>query len=124
MAAPVLGGTTLANPTAYSRDEVLQGAVMEMASGLNVVDIVSPGLIGNKRVIYKLAWVGLTYAQYEDISDEYWSMITNQTASFQSPDGDSVNVQPTKNIGVKVEALKVAGSTLKYNVACEFQEYS
>lgn len=124
MAAPILNGVTLAHPSSYSRDEILQGSVMEMASGLNVVDIVAPGLIGNLRTVFKLAWVNLTFAEYEKISDEYWTMIANQTVVFVSPEGDTVNVQSTKNIGVKVEAVKVAGTTLRYNVSCEFVEYS
>lgn len=124
MAAPVLGGTTLAHPSTYSRDEILQGAVNEMASGKNVVDVIEPGSIGNHRVIYRMGWENITSAQHENISSKYWAMVTDGTATFQSPDGDSVNVQPTKNIGLRVEAVKVAGSTLKYNVTCELQEYS
>jgi hypothetical protein len=126
MTAPLLGGTTLAqlaSPGGYNIDEILQGAVNEMASGRNIVDVVAPNFLGSSRRIFKLTWRLITLAEYQDIHDEYWAMVTDSSSIFTSPEGVAIDVQPSKNVGVKVETVKLGNGDFRYNVSCEFQEY-
>lgn len=121
---PVLGGVTLAHPTAYEADQVLQGSVQEMADGTIVVDVVNPGLIGIYRPVYKLTWTNITSANATTIENQYWAMVNAGSASFTTPEGAIVNVMPTKDIKLDRKAVKTFGGTLRYSVTIEMKRIS
>lgn len=119
----VLRGTNLPSPSSYDTEQVLQGGTLTLADGSLSIDIVSPGLIGNYRTIYKIGWTGLTAAEAETVTDEYWETVTAGVATMVTPEGDTVNVQPTKNVKVTRNTFK-SGGDLFYNVAFELKRVS
>lgn len=119
---PVLGGTTLAYPSEYEANSVLAGATRELADGTLSIDIVDPDSVGTKRRVYKLAWAAITETDANTIESAYWAMVAAGSASFTSPSGASVTVQPLKDAKFERKSVKMNGGTLRYNVTMELKQ--
>jgi hypothetical protein len=119
---PVLGGTTLAYPAEYEASSSLAGATRELADGTLSIDIVDPDSVGTKRYTYKMSWATITGSEANTIETAYWAMVAAGSASFTSPGGGSVTVQPLKDAKFDRKSVKMNSSTLRYNVTMELKQ--
>jgi len=87
MAAPILAGKTLADPTGYTRRRTFRGGRSIMADGSMVIDLVNT----SAKMVWELTWPALTDAQYTNLRDAF-DLLKDASGSFTDTDGTAYTV--------------------------------
>jgi hypothetical protein len=87
MAAPILGGQTLADPTDYKRSYTYRGGRQIMADGSQVIDLVN----ASAKASWRLAWPALTDAQASALQTAF-AAIKDTSGSYTDIDGSAYTV--------------------------------
>ena len=87
MAAPILAGQTLADPTGYKRRRTYRGGRSGMADGSLVIDLVNT----NAKMIWELSWPALTDAQFATLRTAF-DALKNTSGAFTDIDGAAYTV--------------------------------
>lgn len=122
LVAPILQGTTLPVPSAFSFRRELRHVATEMASGAVVYDF----LDSDPKRIWTLEWRGLTSLETADIFAAFESLLTNALSdNFTDPKNQTYTVGVGTNTKIP-EATYVAGtgwmSEPLYNMSIELRE--
>jgi len=118
---PILGGTTLPNPTAadgFSETLNYRGGLRRMADGSATIDLVASGV---KRR-FRLSWPGLTDTQKGTVTTAY-ATIDDSSASFTAPTGSvyTVNRDPDSP-GLTFDAFMIGGGALRWRCTMYLEE--
>ncbi len=113
---PVLGATTLPNPSDFEKKRAFRGSMTEMADGSVAFDVVST----NVKHAYTLKWAQLDDTDKGKIETAYDAMKT-ASVSFTPPDGSSAaTVTRTETEPTFVMVTTALG--LRWNVTLELRE--
>ncbi len=112
-----LNNIPLAQVADYSISTAYVGGAVTLANGALRRDLMDV----NAKRRFSLAWVGLTSAELATIEAAYAAAVAGDVA-FVGPDGASCNVNAGPNPGLRKEAYKVAGGTLRWRCSFELWE--
>lgn len=87
MAAPVLAGQTLADPTDYKRTRTYRGGRQIMADGSMVIDLVNT----SAKMTWELGWPAMTDAEFGKLRDAF-DALKDTSGTFVDVDGTSYTV--------------------------------
>ena len=114
---PILAGTTLAHPSAFSEEVEFRGTSVEMASGAQSTDLVVSGI---KR-IFTLTWQTLTAAEKASIITAF-TAIKEASGSFTSPDSTVYTVTRAGDATIRFVYVQTAGGTFRYKADLQLRE--
>lgn len=116
---PALAGTTLPHvaQNGFRRTRTYRGGRREMASGVQVVDLVN----ANAKHVFTLEWPALTTAELATVQAAV-AAVKDTAASFTSPENVSYTVQlDITNPGLDVEMFRASGAD-RFRVSLRLRE--
>ena len=92
MAAPILAGKTLADPTGYTRRRTFRGGRQIMADGSLVIDLVNT----SAKMTWEMTWPAMTDAEYTNLRDAF-DLLKDTSGAFTDVDGTAYTVTLDEN---------------------------
>jgi len=114
---PILAGTTLAHPSAFSEEVEFRGTSVEMASGAQSTDLV----VAAAKRRFSVTWQTLTAAEKADIITAF-TAIKQASGSFTSPDSTVYTVTRAGDAVLNFEYVQIAGGNFRYAGSLQLRE--
>ena len=114
---PILAGTTLAYPSAFSEEVSFLGTTSQTASEIQKVKLVAT----SAKRLFTLNWTMLTNAERNTIVSAF-TVIKQTIGLFLAVDGNEYIVARLDDNDIKFEYMQTAGGTFRYNGDLKLQE--
>jgi len=107
MAAPILAGQTLADPTGYTRRRTFRGGRQIMADGSIVIDLVNT----SAKMSWEMTWPAMTDAQFTALRTAF-DALKDTSGAFTDVDGAAYTVTLDESFDtLEREAVRAKGGT-------------